>query len=67
MKRIKRFIILAAIIGGCFLMVDFLRFPECYSAKWRYQLENAINLGDEVAIEYYNSVYVENGRILFDD
>ena len=67
MRKIKRLIVLAAIIGGVCLMVDFFRFPECYSKKWRYQLKNAIAMGDEVAIEYYNSVYVANGRILFDD
>lgn len=67
MRKIKRIVTLIAIIWLCYIVVDFLRFPECYSDKWRYQLERDINRGDEVAIEYYNSVYVENGRILFDD
>ena len=67
MRKMKRLIVLVAIIGGVCLMIDFFRFPECYSAKWRYQLENDIAMGDEVAIEYYNRVYVANGRTLFND
>lgn len=67
MRKIKRLIILAAIIGAGCLMLDFIRFPECYMTTWRYQLENDIAMGNEKAIEYYNRVYVANDRILFDD
>ena len=55
-------LILTAIIG---IVVDFVRFPECYLSTWKYQLENDIARGDTVAIEYYQNTYVENGRILF--
>lgn len=65
----KRNIVVAVLVFagiGC-LMVDMVRFPECYITTWKYQLKNDINRGDEVAIEYYNRVYVENDRILFED
>lgn len=68
MKRKLQKILLVAVLIACgCLMVDVLRFPECYISTWRYQLKNDIERGDEVAIEYYNHVYVENDRILFEN
>ena len=46
--------------------VDFVRFPECYMSAWRYQLENDLAEGDPEAVEYYEKVYVSNGRTLFE-
>ena len=67
MKKIKTIITLAVIIGVVYSIVDLVRFPECYISTWRYQLKNDINQGNEAAIEYYNSFYVEKGRPLFND
>lgn len=49
-----------------FFAIDFIRFPECYLTTWRYQLQNDIKQGDEMAIEYYETTYLANNRILFD-
>ena len=67
MEKIKTIIAIVAIIGLCCFMVDLARFPECYLTTWRYQLENDIKQGNAKAIEYYNRVYVDNGRTLFND
>ena len=70
MKRIKKFIarviLAAAIVAILAIFIDFCRFPECYATTWKYQLENDIKRGNEQAIEYYESRYVANGRVLFD-
>ena len=47
------------------LMIAFIRFTEWYLTTERYQLENKVKAGDEKAIEFYNRVYVANGRELF--
>ena len=70
MKKIKRAIadilVLTVAIAALFLMVDVVRFPECYISTWKYQLQNDIENGKPEAIEYYNRCYVEKGRILFE-
>lgn len=48
------------------ISIDIIRFPECYSSIWRYQLQNDIEAGNAEAINYYNNTYVSNGKILFD-
>lgn len=62
MKLIKIIIVVACLV----LFIDVIRFPECYITTWKYQLKNDIARGDKVAIEYYESRYVANGRTLFD-
>ena len=67
MKRLlKTIMALIVIIPILMIMADFLRFPECYLPTWKYQLKNDIAAGDEVAIEYYETRYVANGKILFE-
>ena len=70
MKKIIAYIIVAALAVGCYstlaLLVDIVRFPECYSTTAKYQLENDIKRGNKMAIEYYQNTYVANGRELFD-
>ena len=48
------------------LYIDFVRFPECYMPAWRYQLKGDLAEGDKQAIEYYERVYIANGRELFE-
>lgn len=62
MKKILKILAVVAVI--C-MTIDFVRFPECYITTEKYQLQNAIKSGDEIAIEYYNNNYVANGRELF--
>ena len=49
------------------MIIDFLRFPECYITTWKYQMENEIKSGNQEMIDYYNNTYVANDRILFDE
>ena len=66
MTRFKRMgaIILAVVFAV--LMVDTIRFPECYFTTWKYQLENDLKRGNEKAIEYYQTRYIANDRYLFE-
>ena len=45
--------------------MDLYNYPEKYLSTWRYQLKLKIDSGDEAAIEYYNSNYVERGVYLY--
>ena len=62
-------VVLTAVGVTCALAVyiDFVRFPECYMPKFRYQLQNDLKSGDAEAIEYYQRYYVDKGRILFEE
>ena len=66
-KRFAGFILTViasiAVLAG---VIDIVRYPECYFTSWKYQLQNDINSGDELAIEYYTNTYIANGRTLFD-
>lgn len=67
-KRFFGFIAAVICVGlMSILVVDFIRFPECYLPTWKYQLHNDIKKGDEMAIEYYENQYVKNNRILFEE
>lgn len=63
LEKLIFFIIVAA---NLILCIDFIRFPECYLTTWKYQLKNEIAVGNQEMIDYYNRVYVENNRSLFD-
>ena len=66
-KRFVMFILsVIAFIMFTIKTIDFIRFTECYLPTWKYQLQNEIEAGNEEAIEFYNRVYVANGRELFD-
>lgn len=64
---IKSIIILIVFVCSTLLMIDVARFPECYITTMKYQLKNDIESGNQEMIDYYNRVYVKNGRILFDN
>lgn len=49
------------------ISIDIIRFPECYSSMWKYQLKNDIEAGNAEAINYYNNTYVSNGRVLYEN
>lgn len=61
--KILKFLIITALL---LLLIDFIKYPECYLTAWRYQLENDIKSGKPEAIEMYQRNYVDKGRILFD-
>ena len=64
MKKIVYTITLLAIIA---ILVDFMRFPECYMTTGKYQLRNDIYAGNEQAIQLYEDCYVKHNRDLFND
>ena len=66
-KFISRIAMLFAIILALNVMVSFAKYPEQYSTTWKYQLENDLAEGNQEALEYYNRVYVSNGKNLFGD
>ena len=49
------------------IMIDFMRFPECYISTWKYQLKNDLAAGDQKAMKYYQENYINRGRILYDN
>lgn len=65
MNILKRIIKILIVIAIWLVLIDFLRFPDCYLNTWRYQLKNEIESGNEQSIEYYQKNYVDKGRILF--
>lgn len=67
MKKITIILLLIILFIPLLLgLVDFIRFPEWYISTWKYQLQNDIAAGDELAVAYYENTYLANGRILFD-
>ena len=68
-RRFKQWISLLATISllttFSWLVLDFLRFPECYMPTWRHALECDIQNGKADAIEYYERVYIANEKYLF--
>ena len=66
-KFISRMVILFAMVLAVNVMVSFAKYPEKYSTTWKYQLENELADGNKDALEYYNRVYVSNGKYLFGD
>jgi len=64
---LTRILTIAGII--CFLSfyVNFCRFTEQYITTYKYQLYNDLKRGDAKAVNFYQTRYVDNGRILFDD
>ena len=65
MKTIKKILIFAVFFCVLLLIVDFVRFPECYLISWRYQLQQDIANDNQKAINYYNNNYIANNKILF--
>ena len=66
MKTIKKLIMVIVILITCLFFTDFFKFPECYLTTWKNQLHNDLLNGKAEAIEYYESNYVEKGRVLFE-
>lgn len=60
--------IIVAFLLGVFvgLIIDTIKYPECYVTTWKYQLKCDIAAGNEKAIEYYENTYLKNNRVLFE-
>ena len=67
-KKFARFIAIVVCVAlMATVLVDFLRFPECYISTWKYQLHNDLVQEKEDAVKFYEENYVQNGRDLFGD
>lgn len=67
-KAILTLIITLALFGFMtWLFVDFVMYPESYLTTWRYQLKLDIERGDQEAIDYYQQVYLDNNRPLWEE
>lgn len=67
MRMIKKGLTFVVFCCILLLMVDVVRFPECYFTTWRYQLKQDIANGNKEAIDYYNNNYIANNKILFEE
>ncbi len=47
------------------IAVSLCKYPEKYITTWKYQLQNDIKQGNQVAIDYYNNTYIANGVELY--
>lgn len=47
-------------------LINFCKYPEEYLTTWKYQLKHKIAEGDQTAIEYYQKVYIDNGKTLWE-
>jgi hypothetical protein len=47
-------------------LISFCKYPEKYITTWKYQLQQDIARGDKEAIDYYETVYLQNGQTLFE-
>lgn len=47
------------------LLIDFCIYPEIYLTTWKYNLKQKIDAGDEEAIQYYNEVYLQKNKKLW--
>ena len=64
-KLVSRLAVLSAMLFMTSMCINFCKYPEQYLTTWKYQLENDLSNGNQVAIEYYNNKYVANGKYLF--
>lgn len=48
------------------LMIDIVKYPECYNTVAKYHLKCDLAAGNEKAIEYYENTYLKNDRVLFE-
>ena len=65
-KGLKVLLIIEAIVFIMCIFIDFCNFPEAYLTTWRYQLHRKVEQGDVEAVKYYQEVYLNNNRTLWE-
>lgn len=48
------------------MTIEFINYPEKYLTTWRYQLHQEVNAGDQEAINYYKTTYLDHNITLWD-
>lgn len=48
------------------MMIEFINYPEKYLTTWRYQLHQEVNAGNQEAINYYKTTYLDHNITLWD-
>ena len=63
MKTIIKILLVIALLFGAYRLVEY---PEKYLSTWRYQLKNDIARGNQEAIDYYQTHYLDKGVKLWE-
>ena len=48
------------------MTIELINYPEKYLTTWRYQLHQEVNAGDQEAINYYKTTYLDHNITLWD-
>ena len=48
------------------MTIELINYPEKYLTTWRYQLHQEVNAGDQEAINYYKTTYLDHNIKLWD-
>ena len=48
------------------MTIEFINYKEKYLTTWRYQLHQEVNAGDQEAINYYKTTYLDHNITLWD-
>jgi hypothetical protein len=48
-----------------YVVVDFIRFPLSYDSVGAYQLKQDVEKGNQYSVNYYRTLYVNQGKYLF--
>lgn len=48
------------------MMIELINYPEKYLTTWRYQLHQEVNAGNQEAINYYKTTYLDHNITLWD-
>lgn len=54
------------IILFAIMTIELINYPEKYLTTWRYQLYQEVNAGDQEAINYYKTTYLDHNITLWD-
>lgn len=57
---------IALIILFSIMTIELINYPEKYLTTWRYQLHQEVNAGDQEAINYYKTTYLDHNITLWD-
>ena len=48
------------------MTIEFINYPVKYLTTWRYQLHQEVNAGNQEAINYYKTTYLDHNITLWD-
>ena len=67
MKQLLTYVLVAGIvIGGIWGSINIVKYPELYITTAKKDLMIQLEEGNDLAIEYYVTQYIENDKYIFD-